>query len=330
MKDGRTGQFLGWTGRGGERLLDIRGAVATETAAGAGAVHLLYTDGVLQFEVGEGVAERCRGRGVVRSLRTLHCGTGRGGAELEMFLSHGRTVGAAQPPAQGPPGAVGPGVGEADLVQAVPAGLEGADQLGRLVPQVFPGGGVTGPLVSLQPGGEAARLQGWGWCRGGSLLTGHQGVELEIVRSEGGLRPAGVSVESQAVDLWALSQEGDQLLVREAGQVDTIAGEELVTRPDPTVRYCRLLHQSFDGVIRLAQSKAQAAVHLGQDQAEHLLEHLGLLDLLGEGVNGIVLLVKLLGEGLKLLGEGVNGSILPSPKSQDCSNKGRERSTVLV
>ena len=91
----------------------------------------------------------------------------------------------------------------------------------------------------------------------------------------------------------------------EAGQVDTIAGEEFVTRPDPTVRYCWLLHQSFDGVIRLAQSKAQAAVHLGQDQAEHLLEHLGLLDLLGEGVNGSVPLVELRGEGL-------NGSILLS------------------
>jgi hypothetical protein len=37
--------------------------------------------------------------------------------------------------------------------------------------------------------------------------------------------------------------------VGEAGQVDTIAGEEFVTRPDPTVRYCWLLHQSFDGVI---------------------------------------------------------------------------------
>ena len=51
--------------------------MTTEAAAGTGAVHLLYTEGGLQLQVGEGVAEGGGGGAVVRSGGTLHSGTRR-------------------------------------------------------------------------------------------------------------------------------------------------------------------------------------------------------------------------------------------------------------
>lgn len=97
------------------------------------------------------------------------------------------------------------------------------------------------------------------------------------VRGEGGLGAGVVTVHGQRVLLRTLSQECDQLRVGHVAQVDTIAGQQLVTRSDPTIRYGRLLHQSLDGVLQhsvicLTESEAKTAINLAQCYRELSIE----------------------------------------------------------
>ena len=97
---------------------------------------------------------------------------------------------------------------------------------------MFPGRRLAGSLL-LAPGGAEAVSD---LLRGrGRAHSGHQGLELAVVGGERGLGPAGVPVQSQGVGLRALPQEGDQLLVRVAGEVHPVAAEQLVAGPEAAV-----------------------------------------------------------------------------------------------
>ena len=80
---------------------------------------------------------------------------------------------------------------------------------------------------------------------------GDQALELAAgVGGEGGLGPAGVPVQGEGVGVRTLPQEGDQLLVRQRGQVRAVAAEQLVSGLDAAVRDGGLLHQRLDRVLQ--------------------------------------------------------------------------------